>query len=194
MSDTVPASRQRILDVATRLFGQHGYAATSVRAVVEGAGITKPTLYYYFSNKRGLFLAVLEAQVARIRAILADVRDSSDPPSERLRTFVELQLQQASRHVDGCRLLLEAKLPRDGDDPDVDLLSLTRESYDVLVGIFEDGQNTGAFAEDLPLMSAALGVLGTIHFHVAAVVHGATLDATNISDATRLILQGVTRR
>ena len=35
-----------------------GYDATPVRAIVEAAGVTKPTLYYHFGSKEGLAQAL----------------------------------------------------------------------------------------------------------------------------------------
>ena len=43
-----------IARVAARLFASRGFDATSVREIVEGAGVAKPTLYYYFQSKEGL--------------------------------------------------------------------------------------------------------------------------------------------
>ena len=54
-----PHVRQRLLDAALQLFSSKGYAATSVRELVEAAGVTKPVLYYYFKNKEGLYLALM---------------------------------------------------------------------------------------------------------------------------------------
>ncbi len=55
-----PNARQRLLDAALQLFSSKGYAATSVRELVETAGVTKPVLYYYFSNKEGLYLTLMQ--------------------------------------------------------------------------------------------------------------------------------------
>lgn len=57
--DTSANVRQRLLDAALQLFSTKGYAATSVRELVEAAGVTKPVLYYYFKNKEGLYLALM---------------------------------------------------------------------------------------------------------------------------------------
>ena len=48
-----------IARVAARLFADRGYDATSVREIVEAAGVTKPTLYYHFGSKQGLAEALL---------------------------------------------------------------------------------------------------------------------------------------
>lgn len=49
----------RILVHAKGLFRQKGYAAVSINDIVAAAGITKPTLYYYFEDKEHLYAAVL---------------------------------------------------------------------------------------------------------------------------------------
>jgi TetR/AcrR family transcriptional regulator, mexJK operon transcriptional repressor len=53
----------RLLDVATRLFMEHGYEGTSMDAVAEMAGVGKPTLYSRYRDKRDLFEAVLTARI-----------------------------------------------------------------------------------------------------------------------------------
>ena len=48
------------MNVAMRLFADHGYDAVGVQEIVETVGVTKPTLYHYFESKRGLFEAIVE--------------------------------------------------------------------------------------------------------------------------------------
>src|SRR4051812_12422707 len=68
-----------IARVAAKLFATQGYEATSVRMIVEAAGVTKPTLYYYFGSKEGLAQALLTMPMTvlaeRMRAILAERGD-----------------------------------------------------------------------------------------------------------------------
>ena len=47
-------NREKILNCALELFHARGYDAVGVQEIAETAGVTKPTLYYYFRNKRGL--------------------------------------------------------------------------------------------------------------------------------------------
>ncbi len=53
-------NRSHLLEVALRLFADHGYDAVGVQAIVEIAGVTKPTLYHYFQSKRGLFETLVQ--------------------------------------------------------------------------------------------------------------------------------------
>ncbi len=58
----------QILEIASAQFGTLGFAATSVAAIAEKAGISKPLIYNYFGSKEGLYEACLD----RGGAILAE--------------------------------------------------------------------------------------------------------------------------
>jgi len=51
---------EQILEVACRIFGEKGYAGTSVADVARAAGISKPLIYAYFDSKDGLHVACVE--------------------------------------------------------------------------------------------------------------------------------------
>ena len=54
------STKRALVDVAEELFTEHGYAATSLDAIVSGAEVTKGALYHHFSGKQALFEAVFE--------------------------------------------------------------------------------------------------------------------------------------
>ena len=60
--------RDAALDKAMKLFWQHGYEATSLADRVEATGAKAPTLYAEFTNKEGLFRAVLDRYIDRFAA------------------------------------------------------------------------------------------------------------------------------
>ena len=62
---------QRLIEVATRLFLDRGFDATSLDAVAEAARVSKPTVYSRYGDKRGLFTAVLRREIARWLAPLS---------------------------------------------------------------------------------------------------------------------------
>ncbi|UCD79607.1 MAG: TetR/AcrR family transcriptional regulator [Desulfobacterales bacterium] len=69
-------ARERLLETATALFAEKGYAGTSVREIVERAGVSKPVLYYYFKSKEGLFYAILEWAADVQQRILKEIIDT----------------------------------------------------------------------------------------------------------------------
>jgi AcrR family transcriptional regulator len=54
------ATRRALIDVARKLFGEKGYAATSLDEIVAGAKVTKGAFYHHYGGKRELFAAVYE--------------------------------------------------------------------------------------------------------------------------------------
>ena len=63
-------TRERILDVASRLFVERGYAATSVRDIAAELGISNPSLYHHFASKERLLEELLAEPRERIAAAL----------------------------------------------------------------------------------------------------------------------------
>jgi AcrR family transcriptional regulator len=59
-------SRQAVLNSAVHLFGQQGYAATSLEEIAADSGLTIRPIYHYFGNKKALFAAVNELMEQRI--------------------------------------------------------------------------------------------------------------------------------
>src|SRR4051812_13552094 len=64
------STREKILAAAKDLFYHEGIHATGTDAIVTKAGVTKPTLYYYFASKDDLVGAYLERRNAAILASL----------------------------------------------------------------------------------------------------------------------------
>lgn len=56
-----PEMRSRILQAAALEFGTHGFSGASLNRIVEQAGISKGSMYYYFEDKEDLFNLVLNS-------------------------------------------------------------------------------------------------------------------------------------
>ncbi|RKE36997.1 TetR family transcriptional regulator [Paraburkholderia sp. BL23I1N1] len=54
-------TRQRIIEAAIELFGEHGFEGASTRDIAARAGVNAPALQYYFENKEGVYRACAEA-------------------------------------------------------------------------------------------------------------------------------------
>jgi len=63
--------KQTILTRALELFSAKGYEGVPVSELAEAAGITKPTLYYYFKSKEGLFDAVSQINYEQLNKLIA---------------------------------------------------------------------------------------------------------------------------
>jgi AcrR family transcriptional regulator len=54
-------ARERILESAAKVFGQHGYRLASMELVAQESGLSRQALYHHFPTKEALFRAVVEA-------------------------------------------------------------------------------------------------------------------------------------
>ena len=71
-------TRQRILEVALRLFSTQGYAATSTRQLAKEAGVSEGLIFHHFGTKDELLFSILKTKhtlAAEVRKILYDYRD-----------------------------------------------------------------------------------------------------------------------
>ncbi len=81
--------REQILEVAERFFYHRGYQATTVDAIAEELGVTKPFIYYHFENKRDILLHLLERTMSRSLSVFDGVDVEKGPPVEILKELVQ---------------------------------------------------------------------------------------------------------
>lgn len=63
---------ERLLEVATALFVEQGFAATSIEAVARGAGVAKRTLYARYPDKAALYVAVIRRIINQWQQVVED--------------------------------------------------------------------------------------------------------------------------
>jgi AcrR family transcriptional regulator len=76
--------REAVLKAATDLFLEQGYDRTSLEQIIERAGGSRRTIYQHFSNKEGLFVAVVEAILEHLLKRLSTLNWQENPPEEAL--------------------------------------------------------------------------------------------------------------
>jgi len=86
-------ARERLLESAKRLFSQKGYYATSVEDIVESAGFSKGTFYFYFKSKEELFKSLVEEMHLNI--------------VKRLESFLERDLPLENALIEYAKVFLE---------------------------------------------------------------------------------------
>ena len=97
------STKRALVDVAQELFTEHGYAGTSLDAIVAGARVTKGALYHHFVGKQALFEAVFErVEGAASKAIHDHIKGEDDPwlkARAGLRAFLEVVRDPTYRRV-----------------------------------------------------------------------------------------------
>ena len=126
-----PANRLKlILDEAARLFREKGYAATSMRDIAAAAGMLPGSLYYHFTAKEDLLVAVYEEGVRRITEKVQAAVARHDKPWERLEAAAVAHLEALLKTGDYALVVIRV-LPKDVPGAAARLLRL-RDRYEKL--------------------------------------------------------------
>ncbi len=80
------ATRGQLIEVATRLFAEHGYEGTSIEAVLSAAGVSRGALYHHFAGKEALFEAVVSAVSEQVTVKLTETVQGCTDPLDAMRT------------------------------------------------------------------------------------------------------------
>jgi AcrR family transcriptional regulator len=99
-------NRTVILERALDLFAARGYNAIGVQEICVAAGVTKPTLYHYFGNKRGLLEALVQERSAPLVAELRKAAVYTGDLPMNLRRVVAAYFHFAAQEPTLYRLLL----------------------------------------------------------------------------------------
>jgi TetR/AcrR family transcriptional regulator, regulator of autoinduction and epiphytic fitness len=96
------ATRRQIVASARRLFTARGYAATTIDAIAEQAGVAPPTVYATFGSKRAVLLALLDQMEADadLPALRRDLRAAAADPHRQLGTLVDFEVRLYERAAD----------------------------------------------------------------------------------------------
>lgn len=98
-------ARDRLMAAAVRLFEQRGYAATTVREIVEAAGVTKPVLYYYFGNKEGIFQDLVRDAMGRFDGAMARAEQPGGTARARIEALCIEVLALFKEHIPLVRVI-----------------------------------------------------------------------------------------
>lgn len=75
-------TKDKIMECSLKLFAEKGYNGVGVQELAESSGITKPTLYYFFGNKEGLFNAIWERNFSILQKNLVNVAKYKPYPED----------------------------------------------------------------------------------------------------------------
>jgi AcrR family transcriptional regulator len=175
MADLRP-TRQRIIDEAMRLFGEQGYAATTIAQIEAAAGLSpgSGSLYRHFPSKHALLTEGVRQQIAAGEELLSFIADptsfATQTLPERLTVIARAGLRRLEEERDLSRLLVRdlARFP--------DLLAeMAKEEiqpvYRVVAAWLAEQAGPQAPERDWPALAAAL-VNATSHYWVLHDVFG----------------------
>jgi AcrR family transcriptional regulator len=172
MTDPIPGTREKILDVAEALFARRGFSGVGMRELADQLGISKSTLFHHFRSKMQLYYRVLERVLTRIAEAVQPSLNSGAPATEKLDLWLNALIDALAAHPTTARILLRGlfeddDLPDDGD-PDAEAVNRLVES---LIGGFQGlvhrGMEEGVF-RTVSVPDTTQTVIGATVYHFAS--------------------------
>ncbi|MBW1723010.1 MAG: TetR/AcrR family transcriptional regulator [Deltaproteobacteria bacterium] len=153
-------SKRKLMEAAVRLFSQKGYSGTSVREIVEEAGVSKPVLYYYFKSKEGLFRAILDDAARWQEEMIAEVLDTPGTATEKLRKLYKNIYDAFLEYPEFFKFIHALIFGLPQGNPRYDLERFHRRMDEVIKAIYLEGLTRREFREADPedVSSLIMGV------------------------------------
>ncbi len=113
----LPAEQRRsqLLEVATELFAERGFHATSMEDIADGAGVTKPVLYQHFPSKRALYRELLDDVDRQLTDRLLEATASVATGRERVQAGFAAYFRFVTGNRAAFRLLFGASVRNDAE-------------------------------------------------------------------------------
>lgn len=154
-------TRQDILHAALKRFAHAGYASSSVQQIVDDAKVSKPTLYYYFSDKAELFQALVnEAHDERFRRIQAAVKRAKTVRTQLVEILVVLfDYFRDNREL--MRISLATAFASPGEVPEgFNCSDRCERNFELVHAIIKQGLKDGEFDPHFESRELAFGFYG----------------------------------
>jgi len=188
------ATRQALIESATALFAERGYARTSLDEIASGARVTKGALYGHFSSKQALFRAVLqELEAATTREVERAVA-AAPSPWEAAIAGLDAFLRACCNTVYGTVVMREARVAL----PYAEWAAAEElHSYRLVVGLVQMLVDAGE-VDPLPLEPAARIVHAVVGAAAMLIADAEPADQEQAFEDSRAVVirlaEGIRRR
>ncbi|MDB5132120.1 MAG: TetR family transcriptional regulator [Mucilaginibacter sp.] len=170
--------KDRILDVAERVFSDLGYDGASTRAISGEAGVNMAMLNYYFGSKEGLFLAVFERKISSFQTLLQNIgSDESMSSWDKLAKCIDNYVDRII--VNNCFQKLinrEMSISKRSEltDKITEILMVNVLEFKKL---FDEGVKNGSFYKDIDTQLITATIFGTKNYiinspHISSIMLG----------------------
>ncbi len=186
-------SKNRIFRVAAHLFAERGYNGVSMREISETTGLSKPTIYYYFGNKEGIYSSLVDAGLhfgsSEFQSLLA--QDLS--VKQKIIGIAKIRFQQVLQFPEFAKFFLRLytsteKLPF--LDNFIKEAGVRRQ---LLIRLIEEGVTRGEFGTNAnPQLAAEIFMGAMMHFILNQLNSKETLLSDKLAeDIVELLFKGL---
>ena len=187
--------RERLLSGATGLFAANGYAATTVREIVERAGVTKPVLYYYFRSKEGIYLDLMREPFGKFAALVEEAVLDVGSANDRLFRLCLHAYDIFVENIDAARVMYSIYYGPPQGAPFVDFDAYHHRFQEAVLQVLREGIRDGEFRR-VNLSDAMWAVIGALNvaMEVELCHPQQSLGRDGVRRVLELVLEGIVMR
>jgi AcrR family transcriptional regulator len=187
-------TRARLIEVATRLFQEHGSDEVTVRRIAAAAKIEAGSIYYHFASRDEIMRAVLERGVGdatkEVLEAIAEA-DACASPLERLRVALGAHLKYTLRHHFSSRLRAIRRLPKRLRDHH---MKQERDYAAIFADLLTEAQRKGLLRSGFDLSVVRMLAMGSLTWAAEWYDPDGTMDPDEIADELmRALTTGIAR-
>ena len=161
-------SRQNIIAIATEEFAAKGFSGARIDEIAARTNTSKRMIYYYFTDKEGLFVAVLEEAYGRIRQIESTLNLDHLEPEQALRALVGFTFDYQNENQDFIRLVMVENIHNGAHLAKSKLIQdLNVSVIETLRRIYERGREAGVFRDGIDAIDLHMSISALCVFNVA---------------------------
>lgn len=176
------ATREQILAAAAALIAARGFEATTVEDIAERADVAKGTLYYHFSSKEEIAVALGRAGLVRVAADIEAALAAGTSPCQVLRNFFLSAAAWIEAHPELARVAVLHSL-REAQENGGACCESQPSTRAILRRILAAGQAAGELRSDFPAEVLMLTLAGAY----VLIVFGRLLAGKRFPLADRLL-------
>src|SRR3954469_7456638 len=161
------ATRRRILRVALKHFAEFGYSGASVQKIVDESKITKPTLYYYFRSKAGLYQALIDRAYDERHRLMLDASHSKGALEEQLIEMFGALFEFLRHNRALMRIAFATAFASPGELPaNLKYLEKAGRNYQFIHGLIHEAVKRGELGTEFSSEELTMGLLGMMNIYV----------------------------
>ncbi|MBI1775861.1 MAG: TetR family transcriptional regulator [Proteobacteria bacterium] len=161
-------SRRNILDIATEEFAEKGFSGARIDEIAARTNTSKRMIYYYFTDKDGLFVAVLEEAYRRIRTIENSLDLDHLSPEDALKKLVGFTFDYQNANPDFIRLVMVENIHNGVHlQKSRGIRNLNVTVIDAIERLYERGVADGVFRKGLDPIHIHMSISALSFFNVS---------------------------
>jgi len=152
--------KMKLITAAADLLSKQSYRSITIRQLGEQAGVNSAMIRYYFDNKQGLFIALLDEMSTHHFAEMKTVFQSDNP----IKSFIHTMLTMLNHNPGLALMLHDEVLQQDSEIKSAFIERFPKRMAKVLPQLIQQQISAGRLRSNLNPKYAAFSLMGSIVF------------------------------